>query len=76
MFTVRWRAESPGPITAGMTQTEQPPVQLSDVPQPTTAQAGIMQGDGCSQPAFFFTNSPPDTLEDVAIEYQVWMASP
>jgi eukaryotic-like serine/threonine-protein kinase len=75
-FTVQWRAEGAGAVTAGMTQDEQPPVPLSDVPQPTTAVAGLMRGDGCSQPAFFFVNDPPDTLEDVAVAYQVWSATP
>jgi len=75
-FTVQWRAEDGAPVTAGMTGDEQPPVALGDVPRPTTAAAGLMQGDGCSQPAFFFVNDPPDTLEDVAVAYQVWVATP
>jgi hypothetical protein len=74
-FTVTWRALGPA-ITAGMTQVEQPPVHVSDVAQPTVGLAGLMQGDGCSQPAFFFKSAPVDTLEDVAIVYQVWTASP
>jgi hypothetical protein len=75
MFTVRWRALGPA-ITAGMTQVEQLPVALSDLPHPTTGLAALMQGDGCSQPAFFFDTAPVDTLEDIAIDYQVWTAAP
>jgi serine/threonine protein kinase len=75
VFTVRWRALGPA-ITAGMTSVEQLPVNLSDVPHPTTGLAALMQGDGCSQPAFFFDSAPVDTLEDIAIDYQVWVASP
>ena len=74
-FTVRWRALGPA-ITAGMTHTETPPVHITDLAQPTVGLAGSMQGDGCSQPAFFFKAAPQDTLEDVSVEYQVWNASP
>ncbi len=68
-FTVQWRAAVA--VTAGMTEAHTTPVALRDIPQPTTAGDGLIRGDGCSQPAFF-----AETVEDVAVSYQVWTATP
>jgi Protein kinase domain len=77
--TTQWRVLVPSDVVAGG-QTDQhgsTTLQVADAKSVTTGRAGLIVGDGCQEPVFFFVNSPlGDTLVDVAYTTQHWTAAP
>jgi len=77
--TTQWRVLVADDVVAGG-QTDQhgsTTLSVGDAKSVTTGRAGLISGDGCQEPVFFFVNSPAgDTLVDVAYTTQHWTAAP
>jgi hypothetical protein len=77
--TTTWRSLVPDDVVAaGSTSVHaSKSLQPSDVKGIRRGEAGLVRGDGCGEPVFFLTHSPKaDTLVDVAVTTQQWMAAP
>jgi hypothetical protein len=79
MYTTQWRALT----TADLVAAGPTDVHASTTLQPNavkgikTGHAGLVVGDSCHEPVFFFASSSSfDTLVDVAVVTQHWTAAP
>jgi hypothetical protein len=78
-YTTQWRALTAADlVAAGPTdQHASTTLQSSDVTGATAAHSGLITGDSCHEPVFFFAGSSSvDTLVDVAVVTQHWTAAP
>ncbi len=78
-ITTAWRSLTPGDtVSAGPTDVhDSTTLTAADVSGITTGQSGLVTGDNCHEPVFFFAASTSgDNLTDVAISYQQWTAAP
>jgi serine/threonine protein kinase len=79
MYTTQWRALTTADlVAAGPTDVHAPTtLQQSAVKGIKTGHAGLIVGDSCHEPVFFFASSSSfDTLVDVAVVTQHWTAAP
>ena len=78
-YTTQWRALTTADlVAAGTTDLHaSTTLQSKDVKGATTGHAGLIVGDSCHEPVFFFASSSSfDTLVDVAVVTQHWTAAP
>ena len=78
-YTTQWRALTTADlVAAGPTdQHASTTLQPSTVRGATTGHSGLITGDSCHEPVFFFAGSSTfDTLVDVAVVTQHWTAAP
>ena len=78
-YTTQWRALTTADlVAAGATDLHaSTTLQSKDVKGATTGHAGLIVGDSCHEPVFFFASSSSfDTLVDVAVVTQHWTAAP
>jgi len=79
MYTTQWRALTTADlVAAGATDLHaSTTLQSNGVKGATTGHAGLIVGDSCHEPVFFFARSSSfDTLVDVAVVTQHWTAAP
>lgn len=79
MYTTQWRALTTADlVAAGSTdQHASTTLQAKQVKGVKTDHAGLIVGDSCHEPVFFFAGTTGvDTLVDVAIVTQHWTAAP
>jgi serine/threonine protein kinase len=79
MYTTQWRALTTADlVAAGPTDVHgSTTLQQSAVKGIKTGHAGLIVGDSCHEPVFFFASSSTfDTLVDVAVATQHWTAAP
>ena len=77
-ITTAWRSLTPGDtVSAGPTDVHSSTtLTAADVTGITTGEQGLVTGDDCQEPVFFFASSTGgDNLTDVAITYQRWTAT-
>jgi non-specific serine/threonine protein kinase len=77
-ITTVWRSLTPGDtVSAGPTDVHgSTTLTAQDVTGVTTGQQGLVTGNNCQEPVFFFAGSTgQDNLTDVAITYQRWTAT-
>ncbi|HSO97264.1 MAG TPA: serine/threonine-protein kinase [Acidimicrobiia bacterium] len=78
-YTTQWRALTTADlVAAGPTdQHASTTLQASAVKGATTGHSGLITGDSCHEPVFFFAGTSSfDTLVDVAVVTQHWTAAP
>lgn len=79
MYTTQWRALTTADlVAAGATDVHaSTTLQAKDVKGIKTGHSGLIVGDSCHEPVFFFAGgSSFDTLVDVAVLTQHWTAAP
>jgi len=77
-ITAAWRSLTPGDaVSAGPTDVHgSTTLTASQVSGITTGEQGLVTGDNCHEPVFFFAGSTgADNLTDVAVTYQRWTAT-
>jgi serine/threonine protein kinase len=77
-ITTAWRSLTPGDtVSAGSTDVHSSTtLTAAQVTGITTGEKGLVTGDDCQEPVFFFASSTgSDNLTDVAITYQRWTAT-
>ncbi len=78
-YTTQWRALTTADlVAAGTTDVHgSTTLQPRDVDGIKTGHSGLIVGDSCHEPVFFFAGSSAfDTLVDVAVVTQHWTAAP